>query len=377
MDHPAGPDLFNSCDHFIIGAPTLKSGEIQGKTGTAWDDFLPAKLKELGSLKGDTPHCDPTIHQPYTHHYPHHYTPTLTPPLPLPVHSPPLPPPPLPPPAPTPDPPPYPSPPPTPHPGLPRTPAYPAPRPSPPHPHPNPLTTPRSPSGKKVAVFGTGDQNMYPFNFCDAMDELARAFVDKGATLVGSWEPDTEEAEEEDRYFFEKSKALWPELKGAFVGLPLDEVNQQQLTGDRVREWLDKVRYEGMPLGHGSCEERRQLQVSTPLAAGDTLVDTEMQWYSEWSKQLGCWFRALPVPSQDGIGACLGALGLHVASRFDAAFGGGTPRASAQPHSCKWLDGTSAELESFPAFPSKGSFEFRLPPIPRLVPRGAFQESLD
>ena len=55
---------------------------------------------------------------------------------------------------------------------------------------------------------------MYPFNFCDAMDELARAFADNGATLVGSWEPDTEEAEEEDRYFFEKSKALWPELKG-------------------------------------------------------------------------------------------------------------------------------------------------------------------
>ena len=68
--------------------------------------------------------------------------------------------------------------------------------------------------GKKVAIFGLGDQAGYGDNFCDAMDELARAFADNGATLVGSWEPDTEEAEEEDRYFFEKSKALWPELKG-------------------------------------------------------------------------------------------------------------------------------------------------------------------
>ena len=42
---------------------------------------------------------------------------------------------------------------------------------------------PGSLAGKTVAVFGTGDQNMYPFNFCDAMDELARAFVDQASLM--------------------------------------------------------------------------------------------------------------------------------------------------------------------------------------------------
>lgn len=37
-------------DHFIIGAPTLKSGEgAGGMTGTAWDTFIPNKLKEMGA----------------------------------------------------------------------------------------------------------------------------------------------------------------------------------------------------------------------------------------------------------------------------------------------------------------------------------------
>ena len=44
--------------------------------------------------------------------------------------------------------------------------------------------------GKKVAVFGLGDQGGYGDNFCDAMDELVTCFKNQGADIVGSWSTD-------------------------------------------------------------------------------------------------------------------------------------------------------------------------------------------
>ena len=44
--------------------------------------------------------------------------------------------------------------------------------------------------GKKVAVFGLGDQGGYGDNFCDAMDELVTCFKGSGADIVGSWSTD-------------------------------------------------------------------------------------------------------------------------------------------------------------------------------------------
>merc|ERR1712151_1199435 len=44
--------------------------------------------------------------------------------------------------------------------------------------------------GKKVAVFGLGDQAGYGDNFCDAMEELAECFKKSGADIIGSWSTD-------------------------------------------------------------------------------------------------------------------------------------------------------------------------------------------
>merc|ERR1712032_1236052 len=44
--------------------------------------------------------------------------------------------------------------------------------------------------GKKVAVFGLGDQGGYGDNFCDAMDELVSCFSKQGADVIGSWSAD-------------------------------------------------------------------------------------------------------------------------------------------------------------------------------------------
>ena len=61
------------------------------------------------------------------------------------------------------------------------------------HPHPLPSRfiygdlTGLDLKGKKVAIFGLGDQGGYGDNFCDAMDELKTCFANQGAEIVGAW----------------------------------------------------------------------------------------------------------------------------------------------------------------------------------------------
>merc|ERR1712086_439451 len=91
--------------------------------------------------------------------------------------------------------------------------------------------------GKKVAVFGVGDQGGYADNFCDAMDELASCFKAQGADIVGSWST--------DGYDHEESKSI---DGGKFVGLPCDEDNQPELSEECVAAWITQIKGEGMPL---------------------------------------------------------------------------------------------------------------------------------
>jgi hypothetical protein len=45
-------------------------------------------------------------------------------------------------------------------------------------------------SGRKVAVFGCGDQHGYGDYFCDAMEELYSSFAAAGCDMVGAWPTD-------------------------------------------------------------------------------------------------------------------------------------------------------------------------------------------
>lgn len=87
--------------------------------------------------------------------------------------------------------------------------------------------------GKKVAVFGLGDQKKYPDNFVDGIGTLARALEARGATLVGFTSA--------EGYSFEKSTAL---RKGLFMGLALDVENQNNLTDERILQWVGQLRKE-------------------------------------------------------------------------------------------------------------------------------------
>jgi flavodoxin I len=88
-------------------------------------------------------------------------------------------------------------------------------------------------AGKRVAVFGTGNQMGFGDSFVDAIAVLADAAVKAGATLVGTWPT--------DGYDFSTSAAA---KDGKFVGLPLDEDNQPELTDQRIADWTAQIKQE-------------------------------------------------------------------------------------------------------------------------------------
>jgi len=85
-------------------------------------------------------------------------------------------------------------------------------------------------TGKTVAIFGCGDSAGFSTTFCGAMAELYNAAKDAGATLVG--EVST------DGYTFDDSAAV---IDGKFCGLALDELNESDLTDERIAAWLTQL----------------------------------------------------------------------------------------------------------------------------------------
>ena len=117
-------------------------------------------------------------------------------------------------------------------------------------------------------------------------------------------------------------------------------------------------------------------------ALSAAVVDQE-SWGAEWRRRVECWFLALPGPTQGGLGACLGALSLHMGSRLESVFRqrpylSGSPIATPQAEqNCEWINEKS--LEALPAFPDmpEDLKHFRLPPIPQLIPSWQRLQSLE
>merc|ERR1719335_1821248 len=91
--------------------------------------------------------------------------------------------------------------------------------------------------GKPVAVFGTGDSVSYGDNFCDAIEELHSTFAAAGAKMLG--------AVDSSGYEHDESKS---DQDGKFLGLPLDQDNEDDQTEGRVKAWVAQLKSEGMPL---------------------------------------------------------------------------------------------------------------------------------
>ncbi len=87
--------------------------------------------------------------------------------------------------------------------------------------------------GKKVAIFGLGDQVRYPENFVDGMGLLAQVFEGGGATLVG-FTPS-------EGYTFERSKALRGDQ---WCGLVVDMENQSDQAEGKINAWCEQIKKE-------------------------------------------------------------------------------------------------------------------------------------
>ncbi len=86
-------------------------------------------------------------------------------------------------------------------------------------------------TGKTVALFGMGDASIYPSSFVDAIGILYEIVVERGATIIG--EVDAE------GYDFEYSRAI---VDGKFVGLPLDDDYEPELTEERIVNWVEQLK---------------------------------------------------------------------------------------------------------------------------------------
>ncbi|MGN0222253.1 MAG: flavodoxin FldA [Prevotella sp.] len=84
--------------------------------------------------------------------------------------------------------------------------------------------------GKTIALFGCGDCESYGDTFVGGIGELYNGIKESGAHFVG--------AVSTDGYTFEGSEAV---VDGWFVGLPLDDVNEEEKTDARIDAWIAEI----------------------------------------------------------------------------------------------------------------------------------------
>lgn len=88
-------------------------------------------------------------------------------------------------------------------------------------------------NGKVIALFGLGDQVLYPNNFVDGMQIIKNEFEKRGAKIIGKWST--------EGYTFTDSAAVEDDF---FCGLALDEDQQDEYTDERIDQWLEQLKAE-------------------------------------------------------------------------------------------------------------------------------------
>lgn len=87
--------------------------------------------------------------------------------------------------------------------------------------------------GKKVAFFGAGDQKTHGEHFLSALGKMHDLFTSLGANAYGFTST--------SGYEYEFSLA---EREGKFCGLGIDDINQEDLTQERVQTWANQLKSE-------------------------------------------------------------------------------------------------------------------------------------
>lgn len=86
-------------------------------------------------------------------------------------------------------------------------------------------------SGKTIAIFGCGDCESYGDTFVSAMGELYNGLKGSGAAFIGRVPT--------AGYNFSDSEAV---VDGEFVGLVLDDVNEEDKTDERIDAWIESIK---------------------------------------------------------------------------------------------------------------------------------------
>lgn len=84
---------------------------------------------------------------------------------------------------------------------------------------------------KTVALFGCGDSVSFGGSFCDALGVIYKELQRTGCTFTGEVAP--------SGYNFDNSEAM---IDGKFVGLPIDEMNEQDKTDERINNWTEELK---------------------------------------------------------------------------------------------------------------------------------------
>ena len=172
-----------------------------------------------------------------------------------------------------------------------------------------------------------------------------------------------------------------------------DEYNYQKdlgdnSTGSESEQGVQAVHYFAALECAGVSESRSYETLSKVGSGWD-------KWLALWQKRLDRWWLGMPLSSQQQVGGCLSALGLHLASRLNSQFRlwhlGGALGVSARPPppppveslatGCEWIGemegaATRFKLPDFPDFPHLFKDMPPVVPIPRLMPDWNHLQSL-
>lgn len=86
-------------------------------------------------------------------------------------------------------------------------------------------------SGKTAAIYGLGDQVLYPENFVDGMAIIRDELVAAGARIIGAWPV--------EGYEHTDSKSIEGDY---FIGLALDDDQQAELSDERISKWVEMLK---------------------------------------------------------------------------------------------------------------------------------------
>lgn len=86
-------------------------------------------------------------------------------------------------------------------------------------------------SGKLVGLFGAGDADSYPDSFCEALALIKEGLSSSNCKFIGDYTP--------EGYCYECTKS---EEDGKLIGLCIDDVNQDDMTDERIDIWVSKIK---------------------------------------------------------------------------------------------------------------------------------------